>query len=55
MCEHKYIHFDTKKRQEAAGPYQSKYTRIDQFFCEKCCDTRLVRSEEYSRDKPEWY
>lgn len=54
-CEHKYIHFDTKKNVVSAGPYQREWTRVDQFFCEHCCDTKIVRKEEYNRDMPEWY
>jgi len=55
QCEHKYIHFDTNKKQERSGPYQTCYKRIDLFYCEKCCHEKTVTSEEYSRDKPDWY
>lgn len=54
-CEHKYIHLDTKKNVVSAGPYQREWTRVDQFFCEHCCDILLVRKKDYDRDMPEWY
>jgi hypothetical protein len=54
-CNHKYIHFSTKKNVGRPEPYQRKWIRVDQFFCEQCCDTKTVRKEEYNRDMPEWY
>lgn len=55
MHEHKYIHMETVKKQERSGPYQTHWLKIDRLFCEKCGETKQVRTEEYDRDKPEWY
>lgn len=55
MCEHKFIHMETVKKQSRSGPYQTHWLKIDRLFCEKCGETKQVRTEEYDRDKPEWY
>jgi hypothetical protein len=56
MCDHKYVHFDCKKRQEySVTTGMTLWTRIDYFFCEKCLDEKEKRKHETSRDKPEWF
>jgi len=53
-CEHKWVHLDTKKKTDYGG-YQTRFVRIDQFFCEKCLETKEKRQDEYSRDTPDWF
>ena len=53
-CEHKLIHLDTKKSCEPSG-YNIKYTRIDNFYCEKCGETVTKNKTDYCREEPEWY
>ncbi len=55
MHEHKFIHMETIKRDSPPKPYQKHWLKIDRLFCEKCGEIKQVRTEEYNRDKPEWY
>lgn len=57
MCKddkHKLVHLDTKKYQESQG-YYSKWTKIDRFFCEKCGEIFVKKTEECQREVPDWY
>ena len=53
-CEHKYVHLETKRSTTYSG-YNTKFTRIDFFFCEKCLEKNEKRQVEYSRDTPDWF
>ena len=53
-CEHKWVHLDTKKSSQYDS-WQTKWTVIDRFYCEKCMEIVLKKQEEYLRDKPDWY
>jgi hypothetical protein len=56
ICEHKYVHYDCRKRQKyLVTTGMTEWTRIDYFFCEKCLDEKEKRKHEISRDKPELY
>lgn len=52
--EHKFVHLETKRSTKMSN-YQSGWTRIDTFFCEKCLVYKDKKQEEWSRDKPSWY
>lgn len=57
MCkenEHKLIHLETKKYEDYRG-FNSDYTRIDTFYCEKCGEIITKTKEGCGRDRPEWY
>ena len=57
MCnenEHKLAHLDTKKHVSYNG-FSSTFTRIDQFFCEKCGAIIIKKRKECHRDTPDWY
>lgn len=53
-CDHKFSHVRTAKWTED-GSYQTRFVRVDTFFCERCLKCREVKKEEYSRDTPDWY
>ncbi|WP_291567124.1 MULTISPECIES: hypothetical protein [unclassified Clostridium] len=57
MCSennHKLVYLDAKKYSESTG-FNSKWTRIDRFYCEKCGELIIKKKEEYSRESPDWY
>lgn len=53
-CEHKLVHLDTKRQWKNNG-YNNKYTRIDNFYCEKCGEIITKTKEDYCREEPDWY
>lgn len=53
-CQHKWMYFDTKKYYDV-GDFNTKFTRIDNFYCEKCCETKTKVIEDYCRKEPDWY
>ena len=53
-CSHKFVHLDTA-RWTRYSDYNTKFVRVDKFFCERCLETKELRKEEYSRDTPDWY
>lgn len=58
MCEHKYIHLDTRYIAFGSGYSRTtRFKRIDRLFCEKCGDIKEIIKEEYKqRDMPpEWF
>jgi hypothetical protein len=55
QCDHKYVHLETSRWHDSGGGYQTRWVRIDRFFCERCLKTRELRRDEYSREQPEWY
>lgn len=54
QCKHRFVHFSTKNM-SSKGEYQTRYTRIDLFFCIKCLEQREVKKEEASREAPSWW
>lgn len=55
-CEHKLIHMDVKKYRTSEG-FNDKFTRVDQFYCEKCGEIITKKKEGYARKSAEldWY
>jgi hypothetical protein len=52
MCEHKYVHFDCKKREEySVTTGMTEWTRIDYFFCEKCLDIKHINTTKSFEDE----
>jgi hypothetical protein len=54
-CEHKFIFLRTAKFTDDSGNYNTKYTRIDYYFCERCLEYKEVRRVDWLRDTPDWY
>lgn len=46
-CDHDYRHLSSKSFRE------SRYVRIDQFYCTRCLEIREVRRE--FDERPEWW
>lgn len=53
-CQHKWTHLDTKQYYENRD-FNTKFTRVDNFYCEKCCDIKSKTTEDYCRVEPDWY
>ena len=53
-CEHKWVHMDTKKHYENRD-FNTMFVRIDSFYCENCCEIKLVSKSDYTREEPGWY
>lgn len=53
-CNHKWMHLDTKKYYENRD-FNTKFTRIDNFYCENCCEIKTITKEDYTRNEPDWY
>lgn len=57
MCEHKWVHFETSYIYKDNYPASSQFKRIDRFFCEKCCEEKVVEKSCYTYEdrRPEWF
>lgn len=57
MCEHKWNHFETRYLYEDNYPSSSEFKRIDRFFCEKCCEEKVLEKScyDYEDRHPEWF
>ena len=57
MCDHKWVHFETRYLYIDNYPSSSKFKRIDRFFCEKCCEEKVVEKScyDYEDRHPEWF
>lgn len=53
-CRHKWVHLDTKKRQKAWNT-NTIFTRIDNFYCENCCEIKTIIKEDCIKEEPDWY
>jgi hypothetical protein len=54
-CEHKWVYM-TSTQFRGDKPHGYMFTRVDEFYCEKCCETKEKRREHYSRgEKPDWW
>jgi hypothetical protein len=54
-CSHKFAFLRSAKYTDNSGSYNTKYVRIDTFFCERCLVYKKIKKEDYSRDTPDWY
>lgn len=55
ICTHKFVFLRTAKWTDDAGGYNTRFIRVDTFFCEKCLEQKEVRKEDFARDTPDWY
>lgn len=59
MCEHKWVYQTSDYRCEKEGYYTNKYSRVDTYYCEKCCKVKDKTNEIEIRDinngKPSWW
>ena len=55
MCEHKWVHLDTRYLR-IEFRYSSIFKRVDRFFCERCCEIKETEKRETcSSGIPEWF
>lgn len=47
MCDHKWVHFETRYLYIDNYPGSSQFKRIDRFFCEKCCEEKVIEKSCY--------
>jgi hypothetical protein len=55
ICEHKFVFLRSYKHDDWPGGYNTEFTRIDFFFCEKCLEQREINKRGWSRETPDWY
>ena len=57
MCEHKWIHFETRNLLIDNYPASNQFKRIDRFFCEKCCEVKenIKSCMAWENKHPEWF
>lgn len=53
-CDHKWTHLSTHYQHEPCG-YQTTYTRMDIFICERCCEMKEIIKRESARETPLWW
>jgi hypothetical protein len=51
----RWVFLRTAKWVDDSGGYQSRFLRVDTFYCDGCLEQKEVKREEYSRDTPDWY
>ncbi len=54
-CEHNYKHLETRYIKTDRSHGSNTYKRIERFFCEKCCDEKVITKEDYKLYVPEWF
>lgn len=45
MCEHKWVYQMSDYKCEKEGYYIKKFSRIDTYYCEKCCEVKEKNSK----------
>lgn len=53
-CSHDFELLETQYWSEHLS-YQTRWTRVDLYYCRKCLEQRETRREECSRDIPIWW
>lgn len=54
-CEHQWV-FQCSDYKMERGTYNSEYSRIDTYYCEKCCEQKeIVAKQDCCREWPYWY
>ena len=38
-----------------SGTFQIHWIKTDRFFCERCLEQKATTTDEWSREKPDWY
>lgn len=59
MCVHKWIYQTSDYKCEKEGYYVNKYSKIDTYYCEKCCETKekiaKVERRDINQGVPYWW
>lgn len=59
MCEHKWVYQMSDYNCEKAGYYNYEYSRIDTYYCEKCCETKekiaKMETKDINKGVPTWW
>lgn len=59
MCEHKWVYQMSDYICEKVGYYRYEYSRIDTYYCEKCCETKekiaKMESKDINSGTPTWW
>jgi hypothetical protein len=55
LCNHRFVHLETIKRDDIAYNGNIYYKRTDIFYCEKCLEYKTKVLEEVSRETPDWF
>lgn len=59
MCDHKWIYQMSDYISEKVSYYSNEYSRIDTYYCEKCCETKekITKMElrNVNNGKPLWW
>ena len=53
-CEHNFV-FSRSSKYDEYRNYNTKFVRIDYYYCTKCLTYECVKQEDYCRDTPDWY
>lgn len=58
MCnnnEHEFMHLDTQYLYYSRSFGLPTYSRIDRFYCAKCCEQKEVVKSETTSYQPSWF
>lgn len=57
MCDHRFVHFETRYIYIQRKYGSSTFKRLDRFFCEKCCEEKVTEKEcqDYEDKNPIWF
>lgn len=59
MCEHKWIYQMSNYESVKVGYYTCEYSRIDTYYCEKCCEIKekvnKCEAKDIKEGKPYWW
>jgi len=53
-CIHNFVYIDTIRNKKDSGAMIT-YTRIDNFYCSKCCNMIEKQKSKLSYDLPDWF
>ena len=59
MCEHKWVYQMSDYICEKVGYYRYEYSRIDTYYCKKCCEIKekiaKMESKDINSGTPTWW
>lgn len=59
MCEHKWVYQMSDYICEKVGYYRYEYSRIDTYYCERCCEIEekvaKMESKDINSGTPTWW
>lgn len=50
-----WVFLRTAKWTSNDGGYNTRFTRVDTFFCCRCLEQKEKKREDWCRDTPDWY